>query len=183
MNRRVVIKSLSAISLHALYPTVLASFLASCAQGSAKEKGFDFFSHEEALLVTEVIDLILPRTKTASASEVNVQHFLDQVFAVCLNPDQQKIIREGLSRLKDNWGQSADKTVLLRSVDEKAFSGDDTAAWFRTLKQYTMIGFFTSKEGTTKAGDYQKIPDKYVGEVRIDEETLAHGKTSLTFNL
>jgi hypothetical protein len=183
MDRRAVIKSMGFLSLHALYPSVLAAFLSGCQSGDARKMAAAFFSEEEMALVKEVIDILIPATRTCSASEVNVHLFLDDVFAACLNDDQKKLMREGITGLKNSWGNDKDKTAMVTALDKGAYGGQEKAAWFRTLKQYTMVGFFTSQEGTTRAGDYQKIPERYVGEIPIDEQTLAHGKTSLNFHL
>jgi hypothetical protein len=183
MDRRSVIKTLGFVSLHALYPSVLAAFLSGCRSADADKTIGAFFSEEEMGLVKEVIDLLLPATQTASASKVNVHLFLDDVFASCLDEEQKKVVREGFAHLQKNWSEASDKTALLATLDQQAYSGDEDAAWFKTLKQSTLIGFFTSQEGTTRAGVYQKIPEKYIGEVRIDENALAHGRTSLNFHL
>lgn len=183
MDRRSVIKTMGFLSLHALYPSVLAAFLSGCRSTDAGKTEGAFFSEDELKLVKEVIDILIPSTGTASASAVNVHLFLDDVFALCLDEDQKKVIREGVAALQKSWTSDAHKTDLVAALDKRAFGGEEEAAWFKTLKQCTMIGFFTSRDGTTRAGVYQKIPDKYVGEVRIDEKTLAHGRTSLNFHI
>ena len=182
MNRRETIKSLGFISLNALYPGVLSSFLAGCKSGDNSGKPFVFFNPDEQSLIKEVIDIILPATRTKSASEVGVHYFLDGIFAVCLNNDQQALIRKGLSDLNSNWQSEADKTKTIKALDEQAYKGVQKSAWFKTLKQYTLIGFFTSEEGTTRAGDYQKIPERFIGEIKITADTLAHSITNLRFN-
>jgi gluconate 2-dehydrogenase gamma chain len=183
MNRRQAIQSMGLISFHGLYPTVLNSFLVQQKTVGTGERKFLFFTAKEQVFVKEVIDIIIPQTNTKSASDAGVHFFLDQVFASCLTDDQKLLIRQGLSDALTQWKNNVDKVQITKALDTKAFSGDENAAWFKTLKQYTMIGYFTSEEGTTKAGDYQKIPDRYVGEISIDEHTRAHGKTSLRFNL
>lgn len=182
MNRRDTIKSLGFISLNALYPSILAAFLASCKSGSLDKTPFVFFNQDEQSFIIEVIDIILPATRTKSASEVGVHYFLDGIFAACLNKDQQAFIRKGLSELSSNWSNDTDKATTIKALDEQAYKGIQKAAWFKTLKQYTLIGFFTSEEGTTKAGDYQKIPEKFIGEVPANSGTLAHSVTNLRFN-
>jgi len=181
MNRRDTIKSLGLISLHSLYPGVLATFLSGCKTGEHEGKPFVFFNDDEQSLIKEVIDIILPATRTKSASAVGVHYFLDGIFAVCLTKDQQALIRKGLSDLNATWKNENDKTKIITMLDEQAYKGDVKSAWFKTIKQYTLIGFFTSEEGTTKAGDYQKIPEKFIGEVAVTPTTLAHGVTNLRF--
>jgi hypothetical protein len=183
MDRRSVIKSLGFLSLHTLYPSVLAAFLSGCHSADAGKTAGTFFNEEELTLVREVIDILLPATRTQSASEVGVHLFLDDVFAQCLNEDQKGVVREGIARLVKTWAGGTDKTDLVAALDKEAYSGQEDSAWFKTFKQYTMIGFFTSQEGTTRAGNYQKIPDRYIGEILIGENELAHGRTSLNFHI
>lgn len=181
MNRREVIKSMGIISLHSLFPSVLAGFVSACRSGEVHEKQWMFFTPEEGLLIIAVIDRIIPATRTCAASEAGVHFFLDEVFARCMLKEQQELIRKGLSALAIQWNGEEDKTSLVAGLDEKAFAGAEEAAWFKTLKQYTLIGYFTGKEGTLKAGDYQKLPDGFVGEVPAGENTRAHSKTFLKF--
>lgn len=183
MDRRSVIKSLGFLSLHTLYPSVLAAFLSGCRSADAGKTAGAFFNEEEMRLTKEVIDILLPATRTRSASEVGVHLFLDDVFDLCLNEDQKGVVREGMARLKKTWIDGANKTELVATLDKEAYSGQDDSAWFKTFKQCTMIGFFTSQEGTTRAGNYQKIPDRYIGEIPIEENELAHGRTSLNFHI
>ena len=181
MNRRQVIHSLTALSGHAMFPSVLGSFLASCAGKEMTGYAPDFFSPADFETITEIIDVIIPATGTKSASAVNVQVFLDQVFAQCLTAEEQTGIKAGLPGLISVFKTTKDKLQYITELDKKAFADDAGAAYFRTIKKYTMIGFFTSQEGETKAGNYVKIPGDYKGEIPIDNNTLNYGKTFLHY--
>lgn len=183
MVRRDVIKSLGLISMNALYPSVLATFISACRSEKGPEKPMAFFAADEQTFLTEAIDIIIPKTVTKSASETGVHFFLDDVFSTCLNQEQKTLIKAGIEKASKDWSSISDKKTFLTNLDGDAFKGEENSAWFKVFKQYTMIGFFTSEEGTTKALDYQKIPDRYVGEITIDENTLAHSNTSLRFYL
>ena len=182
MNRRKVIQSLGLASTHVLFPSILASFVAGC-QNPNEAYEPAFFTPEEFDVVRQVVDVILPATKTRSASQVNTHHFLDEVFEKCLTPEQQALIREGLSKLMPQFLAAGNKHELLADIDKKAYENDEPAAWFRSIKQYTLVGFFTSEEGTTKASNYVKIPGDYKGEISSDGNTLNYGKTSLQYYL
>lgn len=181
MNRRELIQSLGLLSAHALFPAVLSGFLAGCTSTDKKAHTFEFFTADETDTIIETIDLIIPATKTKSASAVNTHIFLDQVFSKCTTADQQKLIHDGLAQLRTNLSSSPDKISYLADLDKKAYAGDEDAAWFKTVKQYTLVGFFTSQEGTTKASNYIKVPDAYKGEVSATQETLNYGRTNLKF--
>lgn len=183
MKRRQVIQSLGLLSTHAMFPTVLSGFIASCAGKDSAPTAYDFFTGDEANTILDVIDLIIPATTTKSASEVNTHLFLDQVFAKCMDVQQQDLMRQGLAELTAGLKDSSSRIDYLTGLDKKAFANDDASAYFKSIKQYTLIGFFTSQEGTTKASNYLKVPEEYKGEIPATERTLNYGKTSLTYGL
>jgi hypothetical protein len=184
MNRRQLLQSLGLLTAHTMFPVVLTGFLASCKSTDKKQHVYDFFTASERDAVIETIDLILPATKTLSASQVNTHVFLDQVFTKCMTAEQQAIIHTGLAQLIPGLASATDKLKYLTEIDKKAYSDDnDDSVYFKTIKQYAMIGFFTSQEGTTKAGNYVKVPDAYKGEIAATDETLNYGRTSLKFYL
>ena len=181
MNRRQLIQSMAVITGHAMFPSVLSSFLTGCANADMSGYHPVFFSNEEFKSIIEIIDIIIPVTKTKSASQVNTQVFLDQVFAQCLTKDQQAELKAGIKNLVKDFDHAKDKTQYITDIDKKAFSDDEPAAYFKTIKRYTMIGFFTSQEGEEKASNYVKIPSEYKGEIPLDANTLNYGKTTLQY--
>ena len=181
MKRREVIQSLSRISVHAMFPSVLSGFLTGCANKEMGNYIPVFFTKDEFAAITGIADVIIPATGTKSASQVNTQVFLDQVFSQCLAKEQQDVIKEGLKQLVPGFNNAKDKLQYISAIDKKAYDGDESAAYFKSIKQYTMIGFFTSQEGETKASNYVKIPDGYKGEIASDANTLNYGKTFLQY--
>jgi len=181
MNRRQLIQSIALVSGHAMFPAVLSSFLTGCANHDMSDYKPVFFTEPEYKSIIPIIDIIIPATKTKSASQVNTQVFLDQVFDQCMTTEQQSVIKEGLKQLIPGFEAAQDKLQFISSLDKKAYDNDEGAAYFKTIKQYTMIGFFTSQEGTTKASNYVKIPDEYKGEITADANTLSYGKTFLHY--
>lgn len=180
IKRRQVIGSLSLATSHILFPTILSGFISGC--GRDDHEGI-FFSEQEMKLIREIIDLIVPVTKTASASQVDTHYFLDEVFARCLEIELQELIKEGLQSFKHSFQSSDNPFELLSDVDAKAYAGDDEYSWFIPIKQYTLIGFFTSQVGTTKASNYVPVPGEYRGEILLDEQTQNYGLTALRYYL
>jgi hypothetical protein len=181
MNRRQVIQSLGLISSHAVFPSLLSSFLASCQTKEHSDYTLEFFTDDEMKTIIETIDVIIPATKTKSASQTGAHKFLDQVFSKCLSAAQQHLIKEGVALLSKELASTDDKQKYFTELDKKAYSNDVSSAYFKTIKQYTLIGFFTSQEGTTKASNYVKVPEAYKGEIPADENTLNYGKTNLHY--
>jgi hypothetical protein len=172
---------MAVITGHAMFPSVLSSFLSGCAYADMSGYVPTFFSNTEYKSIVQIIDIIIPATKTKSASQVNTQVFLDQVFAQCLTKEEQKKLKEGIKNLVKGFESASDKVQYITEVDKKAFSNDADVAYFKIIKRYTMIGFFTSQEGEEKASNYVKIPTEYKGEIALDENTLNYGKTNLQY--
>lgn len=63
----------------------------------------------------------MPATGTKSASQVNVQVFLDQVFQQCLVKEEQQEIHAGLKSIETEFETAPDKNVFVKELDEKAF--------------------------------------------------------------
>ena len=180
MKRRDMLKALGLASSHALFPSVLSGFISGC---SSSAESLLFFTEQEFGIVTEIIDIILPETKSAAASATGTQFFLDEVFAKCLPEEQQSAIKTGLQNFKIPLESSPNKLELLAELDQRAFRYEPDALWFMAIKQYAMVGFFTSKEGETVASNYQPVPGEYQGDIPADSNTLNYGETGLRFYL
>jgi hypothetical protein len=181
MNRRQLIQAMAVITGHAMFPSVLSSFLTGCANAEMSGYVPTFFSKDEFNSMAEIIDVIIPATKTKSASQVYTHVFLDQVFTQCLDKDAQTKLKDGIKDLVKGFNDAKDKIQYVTAIDKKAFDKDETVAYFKTIKRFTMIGFFTSKEGEEKASNYVKIPSEYKGEIALDANTLNYGKTNLQY--
>lgn len=183
MKRRTALGTLGALTGHAMFPAILAGYLTSCRQSSTEKYTPIFFSNEEIKTLQEVLDIVFPASDTPSASAVHVYHFLDEVFAKCMTSDQQKAIKSGMSLLKEEMDKNPDHLALLTDIDQKAFSGNPEWGWFRYVKQYGLVGYFTSQQGMEKATQYIPVPGDYKGEITIDEETVNFARTNLHYYL
>lgn len=181
MKRRNALKTIGGISTHILFPSILAGFLASCKSQTIKDKTLFFFTQDEMDWVIKIIDLIIPETNSTSASKTGTHFFLDEIFAKCLSNEEQIEIRNGLQGLISSIEKHETPEKYLKEIDHDAYSEDSDQSWFITFKKYTMIGFFTSFEGMTKASNYVAVPGEYIGDMDADENTLNHGLTSLRY--
>ena len=105
MKRRKAIKTFGIATTHILFPSILAGFVAGCKNKTLDTQDYipKFFSDRESLYLKLLIDFVIPETNSASASSVGTHKFLDEVFALCLDPDQQIEIRKGFSGFVDKY--------------------------------------------------------------------------------
>lgn len=151
----------------------------SAANPGAKPK--DLFNPEQTAYLTEVAEVILPATKTPGAKAANVGSFMAVMVRDCYVPADQQIFVDGLEKLeaasqKMNGKGFLDstptqRTALLTALDaeQKQYSKtkkvEDPNHYFRMMKELSLLGFFTSEIGATKALRYLPVPGKYDGNV------------------
>lgn len=181
MNRREVLKGFGAIALFASFPAVLSEF--SVAIEAAEKLKPQFFTSDEFASLEDVVDIILPNTKTPGGKATQVPAFIDLVVKDCLSKEDQERIRNGLNGLGNSFLKlsQATKTEKIKSIDEKAFKDDAESVWLRIVKKLTLIGHFTSQEGMTKALDYVKVPGSYEACIPYKKGDKAMAKTFLMY--
>jgi hypothetical protein len=186
MNRRNLLKGMGAIALYGGFPGVLAEFASSC-KSKTKTLRADFFSDDEFQLLEQVTDIMLPKTTTPGALETQVPYFLDLVVKNCLSPDDQKLIKKGLQKLngeargKFSSLSKKEKKSLVDKIDVAAYKNDADKAWFMIIKKLSLIGYFTSQEGMTKALNYVKVPGNYEACIPYKQGEKAMAKTFLIY--
>ena len=128
----------------------------------------------------DVADTILPPTGSPGAKEAGVGAFIPVMVKDCYTADDQKTFVEGLTSLestaKEEFGRkfqeldASERTELLAAIDKEAKAhqrnkaDEDPNHYFHLFKQLTLLGFFTSELGATKALRYVQIPGKYDGD-------------------
>ncbi|TGD82415.1 gluconate 2-dehydrogenase subunit 3 family protein [Hymenobacter wooponensis] len=163
-------------------------FLTSCSSPSEKEKKGtaketkqekSFLSQDQVAYLNEVGETILPTTATPGAKAADVGSFMAVMVRDCYKPEDQQIFLKGLNELeqaskkKNGKGflesDAAQRTALLTALDaeQKNYAKTKTLEapnhYFRMIKELTMLGYFTSEIGSTKALRYLPVPGKYEG--------------------
>jgi hypothetical protein len=176
MNRR---EALSAVSF-LVGGTIIGAgaFLSGCSKPvPATQSGF--FSADEIALLDEVGETILPTTPSSpGAKEAEIGKFMNSIVADCYSPGEQKIFKDGLTKLDDTSRSKYDKNFVRLSADEKhdlllgldgeaanwshARNPDDPEThYYSMLKQLTIWGYFSSEIGATKALRHVAVPGRW----------------------
>ncbi|MBN9352103.1 MAG: gluconate 2-dehydrogenase subunit 3 family protein [Chitinophagaceae bacterium] len=176
MDRRDAIKSISIL----LGGTVIGStyFLSGC---KANEKTSLVFSPEDTSFLDEIAETILPETNTPGAKAARVGAFMIVMVNDCYEKEDQEIFHKGMKLLKDAARKKFDspfmkltpvqKTELLSALDkeqttyQKNKKPEDRSHYFRMMKELTLLGYFTSETGCTKALRYVETPGSYNGDL------------------
>jgi len=158
-------------------PDKATTTAAAAKETAAAVSNFTPFTAQEIALLDEVADTILPDTKTPGAKAAKTGAFMAVMVTDAYNPKNQATFREGMTKL-DAASQAANKVTfmasspaqrlaLLESLDkeQKAYMDtkkpEDPAHYFRMMKELTLLGYFTSEIGVTKAQRYVETPGRF----------------------
>ena len=152
------------------------AFLTGCKTDSKEKKAFD---ENDYAFLNEVADTILPTTSTPGAKAANVGQFMTVMGNDCYDAKDQEVFKEGMKKLNDFSNKKFDKdfmkltpqqrTELLVALDNeqkeymKTKKEGEPAHYFRMMKELTLLGYFTSEIGTTKARRHTPVPGRYEG--------------------
>ena len=146
---------------------------------SADKPANALFSESQVAYMNEIADTILPTTSSPGAKAANVGHFMSVMVLDCYTEKDQKIFLDGLKKIDELSekqyntsfvkAEPKQRTELLTVLDkeQKEYQDkkakDDPSHYFRMMKELTLLGYFTSKEGATQALRYLPVPGKYDG--------------------
>ena len=147
-------------------------------RAAVAKAGTSAFTAEDIAFLDEVADTILPDTaKSPGAKAAKTGAFMAVMVTDTYTPADQQIFRDGMTALneaskKANGGATfvaatpAQRTALLTAMDQAQFDfqkvrKDQPQHYFRMMKELTMLGFFTSEPGMTKALRYKESPGPF----------------------
>ena len=178
MNRR---DALSRVAL-ILGGTIVGAniFLEGCKPADKKQiTGVDF-QPEDIAYLDEIADTILPTTASSpGAKAAAVGTFMTVMVKDCYDEKEQKIFIDGMNKIHEASKKKHDKDFMESSPqqrhdllveldkEQKEHSTnkkkEDPAHYFRMIKELTLLGYFTSEIGATKALRYVESPGRYDG--------------------
>lgn len=163
--------------------TVMGSqiFLSGCKTSDYK-KGV-FLTAEEVEMMDEIGETILPATPDSpGAKSIQIGTFADMMANDCYKENQKEAFKKGFSEINDRSKKAYDKsfmeltpvqrTELLTTINgemhayhkqHKEDKGENEPHYFQQMKQLTLLGYFTSETGATKALRYVETPGKFDG--------------------
>jgi len=160
------------------------------ARSQAMTRGIGAFTAADIALLDEIAETILPETSTPGAKAAKTGAFMALMVTDTYTERAQEVFRDGLRKL-DEACQHAHKVDFMAASPAQRLSvaqeldreqkeimdgrlpepasrapietvtNDEPAHYFRMMKQLTLLGFFTSEVGMTKALRYIETPGRY----------------------
>lgn len=151
------------------------AFLTGCKSTGNKMS----FTADDIAYLDEIANTILPETSTPGAKAAMVGQFMTIMINDCYEEKDQKIFHEGMDKLNDlskknydvlfmkiNDQQRHDLLVKLDNEQKdymKNKKKEEPSHYFRMMKELTLLGYFTSEIGCTKARRYVETPGNFEG--------------------
>jgi len=93
MDRRVALKNMGLALGYTVATPTLLGLVQGCKDTNTIDWKPDFFTKEQGNVLYNLVDIILPKTDTPSASEVNVHVFIDRFTNEVMEDGQQAMIK------------------------------------------------------------------------------------------
>jgi hypothetical protein len=185
MDRREALQRTAMMLGYAISAPAIMGILNGCK--ATPELAFKpvFLSEDMAKLVAEVAEIIIPKTETPGAKDVGVPAFIDLMLKDCYKPEDQERFVKGATDFdadaKATYGDNfldcdADKQkeLVLKYHSQavgamKSETPPKERPFIITMKELTMLGFFTSEPGATQVLQYEAVPGSYKGCVPLSE--------------
>lgn len=153
-------------------------------------KGVGGFSVTDIALLDEIAETILPETSSPGAKAAKTGAFMALMVTDAYTDRERDVFRDGMRRIDEASvtangvafmsASPAQRLALLLSLDREQKAAMDArrpaptnrapaldappsepAHYFRMMKELTLLGFFTSEVGCTKALRYIESPGRY----------------------
>lgn len=177
MNRRDAIERVALL----VGGTVIGGQLFITGCKSAPTKVNVLFNSDQVAFLNEIGETILPATQTPGAKAADVGNFMAIMVLDCYTPEDQKTFMAGLTKIDEEstkmFGNkfldcdAKQRTALLTTLDKaqkqesKLPKPGKQYLYFSMIKQMTLLGYFTSEVGCTKALRYVPVPGRFDGNL------------------
>jgi gluconate 2-dehydrogenase gamma chain len=198
MNRRELLHQVAWLMGGAISAPAVLGILSGCSAKRSASWQPLFLSKEEGAIVEEVAEIIIPRTATPGAKDVGVPAFIDVMLKDAYPTDDQARFVSGLKDFDAGAQRAHGKLFLelqpdqrvayvqqihdLAAAEEKAMEKKMTVPlselrrpFILTMKELSLLGFFTSQVGATQVLQYEAVPGAYQACVPLNE--AGNGKT------
>jgi gluconate 2-dehydrogenase gamma chain len=197
MNRREALRRTAMLMGGALSAPAIVGVLNGCTAKPGIDWKPEFLSQEQGSIVSRLAEILIPATDTPGAKEVGVPGFIDKMLKDVYSKEEQQSFLDGLKSFNDRAaGELGDPFQELEADDQLSYvervHKEDVEKYassrysrppapkpfLLTVKELTLLGYFTSEVGATQVLQYSAVPGAYNGCVPLSE--AGNGRTWAT---
>jgi hypothetical protein len=174
IDRREALRQTAMLLGTAVSAPTIAGVLAGCdASPLGAQPARHGLSPAQLELVATIAEHILPTTDTPGARGAGVHRFIDRMLAEYYPVADRERFIAGLSDVDQRSERAYSRSFLacsgeqqhamLGELDREAFSGARRPHFFRTMKELTVVSYYTSQIGATKELKHAPVPGRFDG--------------------
>lgn len=174
MKRREILKYTAYATGAAVCSPLISSILSGCSTETSYPADFtpQFFTEDEFRVVNSLVDTILPKTSSPSASEQNVDKMIDSMVGTVYNPDDRANYKAGFDALMAYLKAEANgrafnklsdekKLTLVEKLESKEGSSEEVRGAYLEIKQQTVAYYLTTEAVAKNFLNYLPVPGGY----------------------
>jgi hypothetical protein len=134
-------------------------------------------------LLGTLVDLIIPPTDTPGARDAGVPVFIDKLLRDWVESEDRVRFQAGLAAVHEEMQEThgvafreatpEQQNALLTRLDQEAMQAREEGAtplpFFATLKEWTLVGYYTSEIGATQELQWLANPGRYDADLPLEE--------------
>lgn len=182
MNRREALKRLTVLSGGALSLSTVAGFMGGC-QATGKESALQTLTADQNELVIELTERIIPATDTPGAKAAKVNQYIDHMLTKWNTEEEREHFLKGIDHVEElsnkhhnqNFVElnKENKIAVMETLEQEALDNpmpdSDLKPFFNMLKEFTVVGYYTSEIGASEELNLGLIPGYYDGCIDYSE--------------
>lgn len=165
-------------------PTV-AGVLSGCTRDAGPNWTPQTLTSEQNEMVSTLAEIIIPETDTPGAREAQVNRFVDALLTESYPPEDRDRFLKGLddvnARCQEDYGSRFVECTpdqhhsLVADLDAETFGPNapdtdrQTPAFYRMMKELTIVGYYTSEVGATQELKTNLVPGRFEGDVPYED--------------
>ncbi|MEM1120049.1 MAG: gluconate 2-dehydrogenase subunit 3 family protein [Bacteroidota bacterium] len=176
MNRRKAIQQTAYLLGGAVSASIIAGVMSGCRAEKVVNWQPQFLDKEQAFLVGELAETILPETDTPGAKELGVPEFMDIMLQDCFTTKEQEQFKNGLVIIDEQCQVSKGQSFLDCTIEDRQkflvqceqeglanYQKTGQKPFVTTLKELVLTGYFTTEYAITELMNYNPIPAQFQG--------------------
>ena len=193
MDRREALRRTAWIMGGAVSAPAIMGILKGCKARPAIDWKPVFLTEEQGMLISQVAEIIIPKTDTPGAKDVGVPGFIDLMLKdvypqkdkdqfvsglLAFDEEAKKTFGDAFVELEPDKQAEFVKKVHAQAIEAGKSGPGQERPFILKMKELTMLGFFTSEAGATQVLQYLPVPGAYHGCLPLAE--AGNGKTWAT---
>jgi len=172
MNRREILRYTAYVTGAAVSAPLAATILSGCKTESSPvaDAAMAFFDEGDMDLIKKVINTIIPKTDSPSATDVGVHSMIDHMVGNIYSQGDRQNYSEAISMLLNHINTTDDIQSAVAALEGSSSDiGSKVRDAYHQLKEQTVAYYLSSEEVATKFLNYLPIPGEYQSCITLEE--------------